>query len=246
MIARTFAWNKVREEIEQIDYFVIWEDEAIPAARLRGLSGLSGGELIEAMEDLAAMLYAPAAKVLLGYLDDGDSQVRAAAAKALGMISNAEVAGQLMPYLTGDDPVVARHCARALEGAMPKSLEKAVAKLLKDDSVAEGVRFHLVGALEFHGDGVKAGEAFLSVLKDASVSGQLRNRLGYSLVQVADAKLVKGMIKQFRVEESPYVTLSLASALNRATGSRRPISGNSPIGKSKPGKRGRYIEKWQK
>ncbi len=246
MIARTFAWNRALEEIEQIDYFVIWEDESIPAARLNALSNSRGEVLLEVIEDLAAMLYAPAANALVAYLDDSDAQVRAAAAKAIGLISNPEILDSLVPHLTGNDPIVAKYCARALEGAMPSSLEKAVTKLLRDDSVAAEVRFHLVGALEFHGDPKNAGETFLAVLKDSRVSGELRNRLGYSLVQVADSKLVKGMIKQFKVEESQYVTLSLAAALNRATGNRRPISGSSPIAQSRPGMRDRYIESWQK
>jgi hypothetical protein len=226
MIARTFAWNRALEEIEQIDYFVIWEDESIPAARLNVLSNSRGEALLEVIEDLAAMLYAPAANALVAYLDDSDAQVRAAAAKAIGLISNPEILDSLVPHLTGNDPIVA--------------------KLLRDDSVAAEVRFHLVGALEFHGDPKNAGETFLAVLKDSRVSGELRNRLGYSLVQVADSKLVKGMIKQFKVEESQYVTLSLAAALNRATGNRRPISGSSPIAQSRPGMRDRYIESWQK
>lgn len=245
MIARTFAWNKSRNEIEEIDYFVIWEDESVPSTRLSELAGSKGDALIACIDDVSAMMYGPAAKAILPYLNDANHSVRIAAAKALATLSNADVAEDLLPYLLGDDPLIAKYCARAIEGAMPKSIEKQVTRLLTDDATPAEVRFHLVGALEFHGDNVDAGKSFLEVLEDASVDGELRNRLGYSLIQVADKKLVRGLIRQFKVEDSQYVTISLAQALNIATGQRRMISDRSPIANSRPGMREEYVKEWK-
>lgn len=246
VIGRTFAFSRRENAIEQIDYFIIWQDESIPAERLAELPTLKGAELVSAIDDLSAMLYAPAAKPLLALLDNSDATVRHAAAKAIGMISNADIANDLLPYLTADDPVVAKNSARAFEGAMPPKLEKKITTLLKKDTTHPDVRFHLVGALEFHGDGGKAATTFMALLEDESVTGELRRRAAYSLGQTSQAKHTKDLIKLFDIEESQYITLSLATALNKATGKRNNSSGNGPIASSKPGERDEFIARWTK
>ncbi|MFP6582585.1 MAG: metallophosphoesterase [Candidatus Hydrogenedentota bacterium] len=246
IIGRTFAFNRRANAIEQIDYFIIWQDESIPATRLAALGTLQGADLVSAIDDLGAMIYAPAAKHLLSLLDHNDASIRHAAAKAIGMISNGKISNDLLPYLTAKDAIVSKYSARAFEGAMPSKSEKKIINLLKNRNTHTDVRFHLIGALEFHGDRNKAATTFMSLLADDTITGEVRRRAAYSLGQVADSRDTKQLIKLFEVEESQYVTLSLATALNKATGKRNNSSDNGPIAESKPGERAQFIERWSK
>ena len=227
-----------------MDYFVIWEDDTIPAARLAALSKTTGADLKAAMKDLAAMLYAPAAEALLPFLEHDDVQIRHAAAKALGILGNADVAKLLLPYVSNEDVVIAQHCAKSIEAAMPIDLEKKVIRLVKDPTVLPEARFHLVGALQLRGDSNKAANTFLDILEKEVVSGELRNRLGYALGVTTDKKHTKRLIRLFQKEEVPYVTMSLAYALNHATGNRNNLSKKSPIMNSVPGQRSQFSDRW--
>ena len=76
VVARTFAWGPISETIEEIDYFVIAQDDSIPAKILALLSGQTGEKLSQNIRDLGALLYAPAAAPLLNYLGHSDESIR--------------------------------------------------------------------------------------------------------------------------------------------------------------------------
>lgn len=124
---RTFAWSPAESAIVELDYYVIWEDEALPEAALASLAGQSGATLAASITELGAMLYTPAAETLADYLADTDAAVRQAAAKALALFGADSLAEGLLPYLNEPDLQVRRSVARSLEVGMPGGLSEDVA-----------------------------------------------------------------------------------------------------------------------
>ncbi len=246
IISRTFAWSKVEERIVQIDYFVIWQDESIPRGVLNGLTGKEGAELVEAIETLGAMLYAPAAEALLPYIGHDDAPVRYAAAKSISLIANESIADEVFALLDHPDARIAAYMARALEAATPEKLVDEVANLAVDDDVPTGVRFHLVGALQFHAPPERCTKAMLSILGDRKTDPKLRRRAVYALGQTATKSDVKGLTKLVKNEENRYVTLTLGYTLNDLTRNRVSLRSNGEYARSKPGERRDFIKKWLK
>jgi HEAT repeat protein len=207
------------------------------------LSTKNGAELVAAMDDLGAMLYAPATKPILGYLKDSDQAVREAAAKALAILGNEEVAPDLVPYLTDADPIIRRAVARSLEVAMPESLAKDAAKQAADSSQDTVTRIRLIGALQFHAPARLARETTVDILK-SSAPAEVRQRAAYALGRVAAKDDTKLLTKLFADEADPYVTLRLAFTLNKLTGVQQSTDDRGPIALSKPGQREDFIAKW--
>jgi hypothetical protein len=245
VVARTFAWSKVNNAIEEIDYFVIAPDPSIGAATLKNLSNQKGDSLRDGIKDLGALLFAPAAKPLLEYLDHDDESVRHAAARSLALLGNESIAPELVTYLTHSDPVVAASVARSLEAAMPGKLAKSVAKLVLDEAVNENVRFHLIGALQFHASEKLAADTMVKLLS-AGITGELRNRASYTLADTATAKHTKAMLELVQAEESKYVTFTLARTLNKVTGNRVSLADKGPLANSEPGDRGAMVDRWRR
>jgi hypothetical protein len=245
IIARTFAWIPVSESIEEIDYFVIAQNETIPKTILDGLSNQSGERLAQDIQDLGALLYAPAAETLLAYLDHSDETIRRTAAKSIALLGNEGIAEKLLPYLSNKDPLIAKSAARSLEVAMPEKLSKKVVKLALNDSTPENVKFHLIGALQFHASEKVTSDTMLKLL-DSDVQEELRRRASYALGERASRKHTQGLIDLVLDEESEYVTMTLARTLNRVTGNRVNLSDSGPLATSLPGARAEIIERWNK
>ncbi len=246
IISRTFAWSKVEERIVQIDYFVIWQDESIPRGVLNGLTGKEGAELAEAIETLGAMLYAPAAEALLPYIGHDDAPVRYAAAKSISLIANESIADEVFALLDHADPRIAAYMARALEAASPETMMNAIAKAAVDGDVSSGVRFHLVGALQFHAPPERCTKAMLSILGDRQTDPKVRRRAAHALGRTATKADAKGLTNVVKHEEDRYVMMTLGYTLNVSTRNRIRLSANGDFAQSKPGERREFIKKWLK
>jgi hypothetical protein len=244
MVMRTFCWSPERKEFGLFDYVVRWHDEAIPQEVLSSIGSKSGAELIAAMEDLAAMIYTPAAPALLSYLDAGDPAVRQAAAKALSLIGSKDVATDLVPYLNSEDVAVRRNVARALEAAMPASVAEPVAEQALNGEQDEETRIKLVGALQFHGPDKLTYKTLIDIL-DSDAPGPVRDRASYALTEVVTKKDFRKLARMFNREEHPYVMVRLAYTLNELTGNRQNLDDEGDLFKSKPGERKDYIKKWK-
>jgi len=244
IISRTFAWSKVEERIVQIDYFVIWQDEDIPRGLLDGLAGKQGADLIESIDTLGAMLYAPAAEALLPYLDHADAAVRHAAAKSISLIANESIADAVFDRLDHADGRVAANMARALEVALPETMLDRVAKLAADDAVASDIRYHLVGALQFHAPADQCAKAMLAILNDEGADAELRRRAVYALGLTAGKRDVKRLTNVVKEEADQYVTMTLGRALNDLTRNRVSLQSRGDYARSKPGERRPFIKEW--
>lgn len=241
---RTFAWGKAEQEIIEIDYCVLWRDEAVPKAAFDALAGAAGADLLKAIGELGAMTYQPAAEALLPYLEDADAAVRRAAATALRRIGNAGVAPRLLARLADDDPHVQREIARALEITADETLAPAIADAARDAALDPKARMALIGALEFHAPKSLATQTAIAVLQDAGAPAPVRERAAYALVRTADEDDIATLCDLFDRETEMYVVLRLAFTLNELCGKRQAVDEDSPIGKSKPGERRPFIEKW--
>jgi len=245
IVARTFAWSKATQSIEEIDYFVIAQDESIPEKILDGLSNQSGDALAQDIKDLGALLHAPAARPLLSYLNHGDKLIRRAAADSLSILGNADIAEDLLPFLTDEDGSIAENAARSIEVAMPSKLSKKIAKLILDESTGNGVKFHLVGALQFHAPDKIAFDTMAKLL-ESGVQDELRNRTSYAIGEVSSSKNTRALTELIRDEESKYVTMTLGHTLNRVSGNRVKMSSRNGLEESAPGERREFIERWTK
>ncbi len=242
IISRTFAWSKAEERIVQIDYFVVWQDETIPRGVLSGLESQQGAELTEAIETLGAMLYAPAAEALLPYIGHDNAPVRYAAAKSISLIANESIADQVLALLDHPDPRVAAYMARALEAALPEKMVDQIAKLALDDDVPSGLRFHLVGALQFHAPPQRCTDAMLSILSDPRADPELRRRAVYALGRTATKSDLKRLTNLVKSEDDRYVTMTLGYTLNELTRNRVSLQSNCEYARSKPGERRDFIK----
>lgn len=245
LVSRTFAWSKVDERIIEIDYFIIWKDEAIPRAALERLDREKGAELVEVIDDLAAMLYAPAARALLPFIEHEDEAVRHAAAKAVSLIANEEIALEVFDLLTHTDPKISAYMARALEAVLPEPMVNDVMRAALDERIPGRDRAHLVGALQFHAPPELVTNTMLKILDSDEASSDLRMRAVYALGQVATEEDVKALINAVKKEEQRYVLMTLGWKLNRLTRNRVSLSSNDPFAKSAPGERREFIKKWR-
>ncbi len=246
VIGRTFAWSTTEERIVQMDYFVIWQDETIPQDVLNGLPGKQGAELVESIETLGAMLYAPAAETLLTYLDHDDEPVRHAAAKSISLIANEAIADKEFDLLDHSDPQIAAYMARALEAAMPKDMADKIEPVVLDNDAPIGVRFHLVGAMQFQAPPERTTKAMLSILSDLELDSKLRRRAVYALGQTATKRDVKKMTKLVKNEVDRYVIMTLGDRLNKLSGNRVSLASNGEFASSEPGERREFIKVWLK
>ncbi len=243
---RTFAWHRQHEEIAQIDYGVIWKDEAVPQAVFAKLDGAEGEELLAVIEDLGAMAYAPAAKALLPYMESGDAAVRQTAMKAIRRISNVDESASLLPFLQDEDLLVRREAARSLEIAMDPVLTPKVIAEATNKEQDEQTRISLIGALQFHAPAEAATDVLVDLLDTADRAPvPVRERAAYALARTAGEADIERIAAMFREEQWPYVTLRLGFALNELTGRRQSLDDKAPIGRSKPGdERDEFIERW--
>lgn len=244
---RTFAWHRQNEEITQIDYNIIWKDEAVPQAVFAKLDGAEGDELLSVIEDLGALVYAPAAEALLPYLEDDDANLRQTTMRAIRRISNVDQSEALLPFLHDDDVMVRREAARALEIAMDPALTPKVIAEAKDPAQDDATRISLIGALQFHAPEDAVTEATIEILNaDDRAPNEVRERASYALARTATEADIDRIAAMFREEAWPYVTLRLGFALNALTGRRQSLDDKAPIGRSKPGEeRDQFIETWK-
>jgi HEAT repeat protein/calcineurin-like phosphoesterase family protein/purple acid phosphatase-like protein len=242
--SRTFCWSKVEEKIVLIDYNIIWKDESLPRGVLASLGSLEGEQLVQAIADLGAMIYGPAADKLMPYLAHDDTAVRHAAATAIRAIGSEAVAKDLIDYLGDDDLHVRREAARAIEIAMPTRQAKTVAKHVLDKKQDRRVRLALVGALQFHAPD-KAKEVAISLLQDDDTASPLRERAAYALGRVVERRDAPTLARLFREEPQGYVMVHLAYTLNEVTGKRQSLDDEGSLYRSSPGQaRDEFIDKW--
>jgi HEAT repeat protein len=241
MDIRTFAWSEERKQFEQIDRDIAWKDEAAPKGALASLDTLKGAEQLDAIEQLGAMLYAPAISPLSKLLKDGDAATRQKCAWAISMIGTKESVMALQTYLDDSDPEVRYQAARAFEVAMPESMASDIAKRAADNAQDPRVRVKLIGALQLHAPAKLTRDTVFGVLA-SDAPGAVRQRAAYALTRVVGQDDVKTLLQSIENEADAYVTARLAFTLNKATGfAQNP----DQVGKSKPGERGEFIEKWR-
>ncbi len=241
---RTFAWSKKDNAVKEIDYYVIWKDEATPKAVVDSLPGLEGDALVNGIREVAAMQYSPAAPALLPYLESTDPALRQATAKALALLGAEAVAEPLHALIADADPVVARGAARSIEVAMPESMAKEIAKDVQNEALDAQVREHLVGALQFHAEAGLTTKTMLDLLEKPETPVNVRRRAAYALGVTADKGNVRGLVKQFKIEPDTYTTLTLAWKLGELTGQRVDVDDDGLVARSKPGQRAEFASKW--
>ena len=243
MEIRTFVWSPPDKQIVQIDRVIIGYDEAVPTALAASLPELKGNALLDAIQDLGAMMYAPAAGALSRYLEHDDPAVRRAAATALRGIGAEAGAKELVKYLDAPDLHVRREVARSFESAMPRGLAKAVAKAALDAGQDARVRVALIGALQLHTPAKRTRDVAIEILSgEAPVD--VRNRAAYALGRVADKGDVEDLVRLFKKEPSSFATIRLAHTLNALTRVRIGLDGDGELAQSKPGEREPFAEKW--
>ena len=241
---RTFCWSKETEAIIEIDYHIMWRDEAIPQAVLAKLDGAEGKALLDTVIELGGLSYGPAAPKLIPFLKEDDQTLRRATATAIRQIGTDSVSGDLVAYLNDNDLHVRQEVARALEIAMTPEVTPAVVAAIKDGNQDITTRVNLIGALQFNGDTTATNALLLELLKDSGVETKVRDRAAYALTNTIGADQVDEVFALFRAEKEEYVMARLAFTLNQLTG--RIQNPESAMSKSKPGDgRDKYIKKWR-
>ena len=244
---RTFCWGLAEKAVIEIDYKLLWQDEAIPKAELAKLDGASGGALVAAIDELAAMGYAPAADKLLALLDSSEAAVPRSAAKALREIGSAGISAALVQHLADADLAVRRTLARALEIAMDPGAANAVADAALDTAQDEQTRVNLIGALQFHAPPALATKTMVALIEAADTPAPVRERAAYALSRTARVEDVETLAAMFKKEPAGYVMTRVAMALNEICGRRQSLSDRGPLGRSKPGEeRQKFIDKWMR
>ncbi|MCF6287554.1 MAG: HEAT repeat domain-containing protein, partial [Candidatus Hydrogenedentes bacterium] len=243
---RTFCWSRESESIIEIDYHIIWRDEAIPQAALAKLGSDKGDALRQTVVELGALSYAPAAANLVALLDSNDEALRRAAATSIRQIGTDSVAVSLVPYLGDKDLHVRREVARSLEIAMTPDVTQAVTTAVTDSAQDLATRVSLVGALQFHGEPAATTALYLRLIQDTSTTAAVRERAVYGLTHTVDVSQVDTVFDLFRAETESYVLARLAFTLNKLTGRIQNPDPKSAIGRSEPGEgRDKYIKKWR-
>lgn len=242
---RTFAWSESAKEIVQIDYAILWKDEAVPQATAAKLATAQGDELVSVVTDLGAMLYSPAAPQLAALLKDGTPSVRQAAAKSLGLIGSTELSTELAGYLSDEDLYVRREVARAMETGMDIALTPVVARAAADPAQDAITRVRLLGALQLRGVPATATSVYFEVLQQADAPKTVRERAAYGLTRTVTVDDIQKVADLFKMEKENYVLLRLGFTLNELSGRRQSLDSKAPIGKSKPGEeRQAFIDTW--
>ncbi|MBM3290215.1 MAG: hypothetical protein FJY92_08700 [Candidatus Hydrogenedentes bacterium] len=241
MDIRTFAWSPERKAFEQIDRDIAWKDEAAPKGALASLDTATGADRLDAIEQLGAMLYAPAIPALSKLLKDGDEAVRRKAAWSISMIGTAESVMALRTYLDDDDAEVRYQAARAFEVAMPEALAKDVGKRATDDRQDPRVRVKLIAALQHHAPAKATRDAAFDAIASEAPE-EVRQRAAYALSRAVGPDDVKALLKAIEHEADPYVTMRLAFTLNKVTGVVRPLD---QVAKAAPGARQEFIDAWR-
>lgn len=241
---RSFCWSTVEKAIVQMDRFFVVRDPAIPEALLTQLLNLDGAPRIQTIEDLGAMLHAPAAPALATYLTHGDPATVRAASAALALIGARDVAKPVFDALAHPDVAVQRNAARALESDMPAKFAKRVAKAVLDPERDEIVRIRLMGALEFHAPPKRTVKTAL-VLLGRDGPRDVRRRAAYALKRVVKKGHVRKLAKRFERESDPYVVLRIAFTLNDLTGVRQNLGDQGAVATSRPGQRAAITDKWR-
>jgi len=243
MDVRTFAWSPPEQQIVEIDRVITGYDQAVPSALAANLAELNGNALLEAIQVLGAMMYAPATAALSSYLEHQDPVVRRASATALRAIGDEAAAKKLVTCLDDADLHVRREAARALESAMPKRLAKAAAAAALDAGQDARVRVACIGALQLHAPAKRTRDVAIEILSgEAPVD--VRNRAAYALGRVAQEEDVEELVRLVQEEPSPFATIRLAYTLNALTRVRIGLEGGGELAQSKPGERGPFAEKW--
>lgn len=243
---RTFCWSTEELAIIEIDYHVLWRDEAIPQSVLAKLDGAEGDDLLHVVIELGGMSYQPAAARLVPLLESTDETLRRAVATAIRQIGTDQVTEALLPSLNDPDLFVRREIARALEIAMSPKGTDGVVTSVKDGEQDLETRVTLLGALQFHGDPAKTTPLLLELLRDSATAPDVRNRAAYALSYTTTVADVDTLFALFREETDAYVLARLAFTLNALSGRIQNPEPKAAIGQSKPGEaRDEYIEKWR-
>ncbi len=225
-------------KIIEIDHHIRCRDERLPKRLLSQLDERKGDGLRDAVEQLGAMIYGPAASKIVGYLNAEDEQLRHAAALAIERIASAAIAPELVPYLQHEDPIVRRHVARSLEAAMPEQIAERIEPHIFDESQDAIVRMRLLGAVLLHAPG-RAYEIGVKMLD--TTNDDIRDRAADLVKRTATKKDIPVLVRLFGKEPRGYVTLCLAWGLDRLTGKMTDMK---EIAGSKRGERDAFIKVW--
>lgn len=242
---RTFCWSKAENKVIQIDHFTIVRDEEVAKKAVAALEGKKDAELIAAIDNVGAMMYAPAVESVAGYLNDANPEVRRAAASALRSIGTGDATKALEPCLADADLTVRREAARTFEIDLPKQQSDVAQKCALDPQQDEDVRVAMLGALDLHADPKAAREVGLQVL-ESDAPAAVRQRAAYAMSRLAEKDDISKLVDLVKDEEDEYVLIRLGYALNRATGNSVNVDDKAPYANSKPGSRQEFIQDWLK
>ena len=164
--------------------------------------------------------------------------------RRLRQIASADVAEDLLPYLTDSDAAVRRSVARALEMMAPAKLADSLAKHALDSGQDDTVRVSLMGAVQLHGPEALTYQTAAAILS-SNASALVRQRAAYALGRVASKSNVDDLLKWVGGETDAYVLTRLGWTLNNVTGIKVAIDGKTAVfPKSEPGKRQEFIDQW--
>ena len=226
--------------IVEVDHAILWKDDTVPQQLWVRLPETEGAALLDAIENLGAMSYGPAAHPLVRYLYGDDTTTRVAAALALERIANPAVAGRLVPFLKDGEVAVRRHVARALEAAMPADVANGIAPEILNPKQDAQVRVRLLGAMLHHAP-ESAFRVAVAALKASD--GDVRDRAADVVKRTATAAEAPVLLELFRQEKRPYVAACLAWGLNRI---KKEDVDVDKAGASQPDERSKYIKQWEK
>jgi|GEM_PF-1901470 len=233
------ATKPAAAQVVEVDHCIRWRDEAQPKKLLAAFADAKGDELVTTIERLGAMMYAPAASVLVHYLDHDDKRVCYSAATALANIASLAVAPQLLTKLSHPDVVVQRHLARSLEAAMPAALADRVAPFVLEESRDVVVRKRLLGALLLHAP-EKAFAVAHKVLADKNKS--IRHRAADVMKRTASKRDGPVLLSLFKKQDDPFVYRSMAWGLHRLTGVGSDLG---KLIKADPAERDKWAQQWR-
>ncbi|MHC4445906.1 MAG: metallophosphoesterase [Planctomycetota bacterium] len=226
--------------VVEFDGYIRWRDESQPQALLAGLDRAEGDKLVANIQRLGAMMYAPAAPAIVGYLKSDDPKIRHAAGSAIENIADAGVAAQLLGHLDHPDLIIQKHVARSLEAAMPSNMSERIARLALDETRDTTVRMRLLGALLLHGPAEKSLEVALIILNEKKP--RLRRRAADVVKRTAGKEQIPILLRLFKNEPDGHIAVCLAWGLNRITGAKVDLK---KAGRSRPGQRQNMIDRWK-
>lgn len=249
---RTFAWSTAENRIEEIDYVIKYRDEEVPKSLVNRLGSLTGEERIQAIRDLGAMMYQPAAEVIAQYLTSDTPEERRAAAHAICCIAPRNFPAAALNALDDSDVQIQRDIARALEASGTDAAFPKIASAAKDKTRDVHARLSLIGALQIiaqYKDELKAAavKEFEDILMQPDEVPKIRERASYALLYHVTLDDVDTLCSLFVREPEEWVLTRLAYTLNELTGKRFPLGKNSDLLKTNPndGSRSVYVEEWK-